>query len=46
MFLKKISLLNFKNIEQAELALCRGVNCLVGDNGAGKTNVILSLIHI
>ena len=40
MYLKKISLLNFKNIEQAELALCRGVNCLVGDNGAGKTNVI------
>lgn len=40
MYLKKISLLNFKNIEQEELALCPGVNCLVGDNGAGKTNVV------
>ncbi len=40
MRLKRLSLLNFKNIEQEELALCPGVNCLVGDNGAGKTNVI------
>lgn len=40
MRLKKISLLNFKNIAQEELALCPGVNCLVGDNGAGKTNVV------
>ena len=46
MFLKKISLLNFKNIEQAELALCRGVNCLVGDNGAGKTNVIDAVYYL
>lgn len=46
MFLKKISLLNFKNIEQAELTLCRGVNCLVGDNGAGKTNVIDAVYYL
>lgn len=40
MHLKKIALLNFKNISQEELALCPGINCLVGDNGAGKTNVV------
>ncbi len=40
MRLKKISLLNFKNIAREELSLCPGVNCLVGDNGAGKTNVV------
>jgi len=40
MYLKKISLLNFKNIAQEELAFCPGINCLVGDNGAGKTNVV------
>lgn len=40
MYLKKISLLNFKNIAQEELTLCPGINCLVGDNGAGKTNVV------
>lgn len=37
MYLEKISLLNFKNIAQEELAFCPGINCLVGDNGAGKT---------
>ncbi len=40
MYLKKIALINFKNIAEAELLLCPGVNCFVGDNGAGKTNVI------
>lgn len=40
MRLKKLTLLNFKNIARQELAFCRGVNCLVGDNGAGKTNVV------
>ncbi len=40
MYLKRITLLNFKNIEQEELNLCPGINALVGDNGAGKTNVV------
>ena len=46
MFLKKISLLNFKNIAQEELALCPGINCLVGDNGAGKTTTLKSVAGI
>ena len=45
MHLKKIALLNFKNISQEELALCPGINCLVGDNGAGKTN-LLEAVHL
>lgn len=40
MYLQRLGLLNFKNIEQEELDLCPGINCLVGDNGAGKTNVV------
>lgn len=40
MYLKKLSLLNFKNIAQEELAFRPGINCLVGDNGAGKTNIV------
>lgn len=40
MYLKKLSLLNFKNIAQAELQLGEGINCFTGDNGAGKTNVV------
>ncbi len=44
MWLKKLLLINFKNIHQAEIALSEGINCFVGDNGAGKTNV-LDAIH-
>ncbi len=40
MYLKKLSLVNFKNLGQEEIDLCPGINCLVGDNGAGKTNVV------
>ena len=46
MYLKKISLLNFKNIAQEELALCPGINCLVGDNGAGKTTLLRILMGL
>lgn len=46
MYLKKISLLNFKNIAQEELSFCPGINCLVGDNGAGKTNVVDAVYYL
>jgi DNA replication and repair protein RecF len=44
MYLKKLSLTNFKNYGQAELEFCPGINCFVGNNGVGKTN-ILDAIH-
>lgn len=44
MRLKKLSLINFKNLSQTDIALSEGINCFVGDNGAGKTN-ILDAIH-
>ena len=40
MILKKLSIINFKNIAQEEFEFSPGVNCFVGDNGAGKTNVV------
>ena len=46
MYLEKISLLNFKNIAQEELSFCPGINCLVGDNGAGKTNVVDAVYYL
>ena len=46
MYLKKIALQNFKNIRQEELVLCPGINALVGDNGAGKTNVIDAVYYL
>ncbi len=44
MYLKHLSLLNFKNIEHAEFDFTTSINGLVGDNGAGKSN-ILDAIH-
>lgn len=46
MYLRKISLLNFKNIGREELVFCPGINCLVGDNGAGKTNVVDAVYYL
>lgn len=44
MYLKKLSLTNFKNYDQTELEFSPKINCLVGNNGVGKTN-ILDAIH-
>ncbi len=44
MYLKKLLLTNFKNYYQADLELSPKINCLVGNNGVGKTN-ILDAIH-
>lgn len=44
MYLKKLGLVNFKNYSNAELDLCPKINCFVGDNGVGKTN-LLDAIH-
>ncbi len=44
MFLQDISLINFRNYEESQLRFSRDVNCLTGDNGAGKTN-LLDAIH-
>ncbi|RZK54563.1 MAG: DNA replication and repair protein RecF [Pedobacter sp.] len=44
MWLKNITLLNFKNYASAELSFAKTVNAFVGNNGAGKTN-LLDAIH-
>jgi DNA replication and repair protein RecF len=44
MYLHSLSLLNFKNIGEAEIEFSPRINCLVGNNGVGKTN-LLDAIH-
>ncbi|SEA15991.1 DNA replication/repair protein RecF [Pedobacter hartonius] len=44
MWLKNITLLNFKNYSDADLRFSKTVNAFVGNNGAGKTN-LLDAIH-
>ena len=40
MRLKEIEILNFKNIAEARLELCPRVNCFLGMNGMGKSNLL------
>jgi DNA replication and repair protein RecF len=44
MYLKRLSLTNFKNYRQAEMEFSPKINCIVGNNGVGKTN-ILDAVH-
>ncbi len=44
MYLNKLTLTNFKNYDQADLEFSPRINCFVGNNGVGKTN-ILDAIH-
>ena len=44
MHVEKLSIVNFKNYRQVELELSPEINCFVGSNGAGKTN-LLDAIH-
>lgn len=44
MFLKSLSLTNFKNHAEVQFTFNEKVNCIVGKNGSGKTN-LLDAIH-
>ena len=43
MFVKKISLYNFRNYKNLDLELNKKVNILLGENGQGKTNLLEAL---
>ena len=45
-FLKKISIINYKNILEKEFELDPKINCFVGDNGVGKTNILDAIYHL
>ncbi len=46
MKIEKIEILDFKNIGDAKLAFCPGVNCLVGKNGMGKSNLLEAIYFL
>ncbi len=46
MFLKTLSLINYKNFENRTLDFDPKINCLVGENGIGKTNILDSIYHL
>ncbi len=40
MYIKKLSLTNFRNYNKQEIELSKGINIFYGDNAQGKTNII------
>lgn len=46
MILKKLSIINYKNIKEATLEFSPKINCLIGSNGMGKTNVLDSVFYL
>lgn len=46
MFLKRISLLNYKNFSEIDFELDSKINCFVGKNGIGKTNILDAIYHL
>ncbi|WP_394750021.1 DNA replication/repair protein RecF [Spongiimicrobium salis] len=46
MFLKKLSLINYKNFETQNFEFDTKINCFVGSNGIGKTNILDAVYHL
>lgn len=46
MYLRKITLVNFKNFESQTFDFESKINCFVGNNGVGKTNVLDAIYYL
>ena len=46
MLVKKISLTNYKNLSSKSFTFNSSINCFVGNNGKGKSNILDSIYHL
>ncbi len=46
MFLKQLKFTNFKNYEEGEMQFSPKINCFIGNNGVGKTNILDSIYYL
>ena len=46
MILSSINIVNYKNIAESFLQFSSGINCFVGNNGEGKTNIIDAVYYL
>ena len=46
MILRRLNILNYKNIGEAQLELSPKMNCFIGHNGMGKTNVLDAVYYL
>lgn len=46
MFLRELNILNYKNIREASLHFSDKLNCFIGLNGQGKTNILDAIYYL
>lgn len=46
MLLNRLAITNFKNIPEARLEFSPKVNCFLGDNGMGKSNLLDAIYYL
>ena len=46
MFLHSLKIDNYKNLEKFKLSFNKKINCFIGKNGIGKTNIVDSIYHL
>ena len=46
MHIESLTLFNFKNFEEANLTFSSDLNCFIGNNGAGKTNLMDAIYYL
>ena len=46
MFLEQLKLTDFKNYSSASLNFSEKINCFIGNNGAGKTNILDAIYYL
>ena len=46
MVISSLSVINYKNIVQADLAFSPKINCFIGSNGEGKTNLLDAVYYL
>lgn len=44
--LSKLHLSNYRNIEEQVLVFSPGINCIFGNNGNGKTNLLEAIYYL
>lgn len=45
-YLEKLQVLHFRNLENDFINFCSGINCIIGKNGNGKTNILEAIYFL
>ncbi|SHE37614.1 DNA replication and repair protein RecF [Mariniphaga anaerophila] len=46
MYIEEISIINFKNLKDVQVEFSPRLNCLIGNNGSGKTNLMDAVYYL